>query len=174
MIFFGLLTLYIWLSRQKQPFLKTYYNKKKVGSLAVNSYNLKMLKTNCFIYKSLDFYCSITTQLSLGFDCVHDTKTTYESPIQAPKSHSKSTNISKYYFYNFVTFLQTSPDSLKSWHSENQRVTKGFKVKTSTQKLNRYVSSAKQSKKLKTNVQKISQNFQRDISTNDGNIPIFV
>ena len=54
--------------------------------------------------------------------------------------------------------------------------TRGFKVKTSTQKLkSQYVSSAKQSKKLvKHCPRNVLEKFQKDISSKNGDIPIFV
>ena len=125
MDFFGILALYIWLSKQNNPYW-TYYN-KKIGSQAVNSYNSKMLKTNCFIYKSFNFYYSLPTQFLLGFDCVHNTKTTYEFPIQASKLISNNTNSSKYYFYNFRIF-STSANCLRSWHSQKSKGDTNFKI----------------------------------------------
>ena len=135
MNFLGILALWIWLSKQNNPYW-TYYN-KKIGSLAVNSYNSKMLKTNCFIYKSFNFYYSLPTQFSLGFDCVHNTKTTYEFPIQASKLISKNTNSSKYYSYNFRIFFNKCKLSQKLtlWRIKGWQKISKLNQQTKTQQI---------------------------------------
>ena len=92
-----------------------------------------MLKTNCFIYKSFNFYYSLPTQFSLGFDCVHNTKSTYEFPIQASKSISKTQIVPNIIFITSEFFQQVQTVS-EADTPKNQRVTKNFKFKTSTQK----------------------------------------
>ena len=78
---------------------------------------------------------------------------------------------------NLPITTKIRPEGLRRWppkQPEGNKI-KGFKVKTSKKKLKgRYVSSAKQSKTSEPMSQECLKKFQKDISSKNGDIPIFV